>query len=63
MSQTHQLQLQRFELKYAVPEATALKVRDFVRSYLDVDEFGEGQPPRASASDTRVAVASGAYTG
>ena len=43
MSQTHQLQLQRFELKYAVPETTALKVRDFVRSYLDVDEYGEGQ--------------------
>lgn len=43
MSQTHQLQLQRFELKYVVPEATALKVRDFVRSYLDIDEYGKGQ--------------------
>ena len=44
MSQSHQLQLQRFELKYVVPESTALKVRDFVRSYLIIDEYGDGQP-------------------
>jgi hypothetical protein len=44
MSQSHQLQLQRFELKYVVPESTALRVRDFVRSYLIIDEYGDGQP-------------------
>ena len=44
MSSIHQLQLQRYELKYAVPEETALRVRDFVRSYLDLDEYGVGQP-------------------
>lgn len=44
MSQVHQLQLQRFELKYVVPEETALRVRDFVQSYLELDEYGVGQP-------------------
>jgi hypothetical protein len=38
------LQLQRFELKYLVPEAVALGVRDFVRSYLELDEFGATLP-------------------
>lgn len=38
------MQLQRFELKYLVDEDKALAVRDFVRMYLDVDEFGEGKP-------------------
>lgn len=38
------LQLQRLELKYIIPERTALAVRDFVRSYLEIDEFGAGQP-------------------
>src|SRR5690349_1863711 len=40
----HELQLQRFELKYLVPEPTALGVRDFVRSYLELDEFGATLP-------------------
>jgi len=39
-----ELQLQRFELKYLVPESTALRVRDFVRSYLEIDEFGATLP-------------------
>lgn len=38
------LQQQRFELKYLIPEAKALAVREFVRCYLDVDEFGVGKP-------------------
>jgi len=38
------LQLQRFELKYLVPESVALGARDFVRSYLELDEFGATLP-------------------
>src|ERR1051325_6900587 len=38
------LQLQRFELKYLIPERDALGVRDFVRSYLELDEFGATLP-------------------
>jgi len=38
------MQQQRFELKYLVSERTALLVRDFVRSYLEMDEFSVGRP-------------------
>lgn len=38
------MQLQRWELKYIVPEETALAVREFVRPYLVLDEYGVGQP-------------------
>jgi hypothetical protein len=38
------LQLQRFELKYIVDEDRALAVRDFVSSYLEIDEYGATQP-------------------
>lgn len=38
------MQQQRFEQKYLISEETALEVRDFVRSHLDVDENGEGKP-------------------
>ncbi len=38
------MQQQRFELKYVVEEATALEIRGFVDHYLDLDEFGIGQP-------------------
>jgi hypothetical protein len=38
------LQQQRFELKYIIPDSLALAARDFVRSYLVVDEFGAQQP-------------------
>ncbi len=38
------MQKQRFELKYLISEETALLVRDFVRSYLDFDEYSVGKP-------------------
>lgn len=38
------MQLQRWELKYVIPEETALGVRDFVRPYLELDEYGVGRP-------------------
>ncbi len=38
------MQLQRWELKYVIPEETALAVREFVRPYLVLDEYGVGQP-------------------
>jgi len=38
------MQQQRFELKYLIPEETALLVRDFVHSYLEMDEFSVGRP-------------------
>jgi VTC domain-containing protein len=38
------MQKQRFELKYLINEDTALMVRDFVRSYLDFDEYSVGKP-------------------
>jgi len=38
------MQQQRFELKYLIPESTALLVRDFVRSYLEMDEYSVGRP-------------------
>jgi hypothetical protein len=41
------LQLQRFELKYLVPEPLALAVRKFVSSYLELDEHGVGRPQGA----------------
>lgn len=44
MAQDHTLMSSRFELKYLIPERTALQVRTFVQQYLEVDEFGVGQP-------------------
>jgi len=38
------MQQQRFELKYLLPEDTALAVRDFVSGYLEIDEYGATQP-------------------
>jgi hypothetical protein len=38
------LQLQRFELKYIVSEDVALSVRDFVKGYLEIDEYGALRP-------------------
>jgi hypothetical protein len=37
------MQQQRFELKYIISEETALRVRDFVRCYLDFDEYSVGK--------------------
>jgi SPX domain protein involved in polyphosphate accumulation len=44
MSQDHHLQQQRFELKYLVSEAITRSLRDFLNSYLELDDFGVGQP-------------------
>src|SRR5436305_14125016 len=44
MAARDRMQQQRFELKYLIPESTALLVRDFVRSYLEMDEFSVGRP-------------------
>jgi hypothetical protein len=41
---TDNLQSQRFEFKYIISETTALAIRDFVRSYLVVDEYGATLP-------------------
>jgi len=38
------LQLQRLELKYILSEERALALRDFVRSYLELDEYSVNQP-------------------
>jgi hypothetical protein len=38
------MQLQRWELKYLVPEELALALRDFVSNYLELDEYGVGRP-------------------
>jgi len=36
---SERLQHQRYELKYQVAEAKALRIRDFVQVHLDVDEY------------------------
>jgi len=41
---TDKMQASRFEQKYIVTEEVALQVRDFVRSYLELDENGVGKP-------------------
>jgi SPX domain protein involved in polyphosphate accumulation len=38
------LQLQRLELKYIIREEVALQVREFVRSFLEIDEYGATRP-------------------
>ena len=38
------MQASRFEQKYIITEDVALQVRDFVRSYLELDENGVGKP-------------------
>ncbi len=43
MRQPHDLQLTRLEQKYIIPQDVALAVRDFVSSYLEIDEFGATQ--------------------
>jgi SPX domain protein involved in polyphosphate accumulation len=44
MSQVHTIQQQRFELKFPIDEAITPQLRDFVSSYLELDDFGVGQP-------------------
>jgi hypothetical protein len=41
------MQQSRFELKYLLEERVASRVRDFVRCYLNMDEFGVGKPDYA----------------
>jgi VTC domain len=43
MRQDHRLQQQRFELKYLVPEGITLAIRDFLGSFLEIDEYGAEQ--------------------
>lgn len=43
MSQSS-FQQQRFELKYLIQEAFAPSIRDFVSSYLELDDFAVGRP-------------------
>lgn len=38
------LQMQRLEYKYLISERKALKVREYVRSYLELDEYGVNKP-------------------
>src|SRR5436190_8710120 len=38
------LQASRFELKYIIQEDTALRIRDYVQAYLELDEYGVGKP-------------------
>lgn len=38
------LQASRFEQKYIISEDTALRIRDFVSAYLELDENGVGKP-------------------
>src|SRR5437899_1007629 len=44
MAQDHRLQAQRFELKYLVDEQITPHITDFVRSYLELDDYGLGTP-------------------
>jgi SPX domain protein involved in polyphosphate accumulation len=38
------MQRRRFEMKYLINETKALQVRDFVQSYLDIDDYSAGCP-------------------
>lgn len=38
------MQASRFELKYIIPEPVARQVRDYVASFLELDENGRGKP-------------------
>jgi hypothetical protein len=44
MAQDHRLQPQRFELKYLVREELTQPIRDFVGSYLELDDYSVGRP-------------------
>ena len=41
---TDKMQTSRFEQKYIITDEVALQVREFVRSYLELDENGVGKP-------------------
>ncbi len=44
MRQDHRLPQQRFELKYLVDESLTGGIRDFISSYLELDEYGADRP-------------------
>lgn len=44
MAQDHEIQSQRFELKYLIEKPLAPLIRDFVSSYLELDEYAVGRP-------------------
>ncbi len=44
MGEANTLMASRFELKYLIPNAVALQVRDFIQQHLELDEYGRGQP-------------------
>jgi hypothetical protein len=44
MAQDHTLMASRYELKYLIPQRVAVRIRKFVRQYLELDEFGGGYP-------------------
>src|SRR5678809_107488 len=44
MAQDHRVQAQRFELKYLIDDAITPQIRDFARSYLELDDYGLGSP-------------------
>ncbi|TVR50686.1 MAG: polyphosphate polymerase domain-containing protein [Puniceicoccaceae bacterium] len=39
-----QMQTQRFELKYVIPDALAVQIRDFLAPYMEMDPYGARQP-------------------
>lgn len=41
---SREMQLQRWELKYIIPEATAVAVRHFISAYTVLDDYGVGKP-------------------
>lgn len=43
-SGSHEMQQQRFELKYHLDETTARNVREFVAGYMELDEYGMDKP-------------------
>src|SRR5882724_5039635 len=52
MAQDHRLPAQRFELKYLIDETITPRIRDFVSSYLELDEYGVGWPDLAYSVHT-----------
>jgi len=47
MAQDHRVQAQRWELKYLIDESITPQMRDFVRSYLELDDYATGSPDLA----------------
>src|SRR5579863_10064439 len=44
MAQDHRLQQQRFELKYLIDETVVSRIRDFLSSRLELDDYCFGRP-------------------